>query len=205
MRIRKMVHSFARKPRTVRVFTIILSLMVGFIFTPAVGAFAQETDGNNLSTVLKQDLTKRDGLTEVLNEKSRGFWEYIDLLRSSASGERPEEAGKIQTFSLYPQSFSAAKPEAYQTAPARSFLFAVPDRGKENAFLGLANVGSNGDEKMEPKSVQQSAMSTELLLGYQWGNFGSILFGRAIQYERLGDDIGRVNDMGWRIKFMKTF
>ena len=179
--------------------------MVGFIFTPAVGAFAQETEGNNLSTVLKQDLTKRDGPTEALNGKSQGFWEYLDVLRSSASGERPEEAGKIQTFSLYPQSFSAAKPEAYQAAPARSFLFAVPDRSKENAFLGLANVGSDDEQKMLLQNVQQRDLNTELLVGYQWGNFGSILFGRAVQYERFGDDMGRVNDMGWRIKFMKTF
>jgi len=200
-----MVHPFARKSWTVSPLSIILSLMVGFIFTPAVGAFAQEAEGNNLPTVLKQDLTKIDGPTQVLNGKSQGFWEYLDFLRSSTSGERPEEASKIQTFSLYPQSFSAAKPEAYQTSPARSFLFAVPDRGKENAFLGLANVGSDGEEKMLLQNVQQRDLSAELLLGYQWRNFGSILFGRAIQYERFGDDIGRVNDMGWRIKFMKTF
>jgi len=179
--------------------------MVGFIFTPAVRAFAQEVEGNNLSTVLNQDLTKRDGPTEALNGKSQGFWEYLDLLRSSTSGQHPEEASKIQTFSLYPQSFSAAKPEAYQTAPARSFLFAVPDRSKENAFLGLANVGSDGEQKMLLQNVQQRDLSTELLVGYQWGSLGSILFGRAVQYERFGDDMGRVNDMGWRIKFMKTF
>lgn len=180
--------------------------MVGFIFTPAVGAFAQEIAGNNLSTGLKQDLTNKPCSTEAVDGQTQGFWEYLDLLKSSASGERPEEASKIKIFSLYPQAFSAAKPEAYQTAPARSYLFAVPDRGKENAFVGLANVGSDGvEQKMLLQNVQQKDLNTELLLGYQWGGFGSILFGRAIQYERFGDDVGRVNDMGWRIKFMKTF
>lgn len=58
---------------------------------------------------------------------------------------------------------------------------------------------------MELKNINQRNLDTELLLGYQWGGFGSILFGRALQFESQGENGGRVSDMGWRIKFMKAF
>jgi hypothetical protein len=109
----------------------------------------------------------------------------------------------IRTVSLYPQSFSAVRPVALQTTLPRSYFLSLDDRGKENAYVGLANIDS--EDKMELTGVHEKDLNAELLLGYRWGGFGSILFGRALQYERMGDNVGRLSDMGWRIKFVKTF
>jgi hypothetical protein len=173
------------------------------VLTLAAAAFAQEAQENRLAAALEQDPTKKQGSTEFMTGESKDFWDRLDLLKSSSSSEHPEEGSRIRTFSLHPQSFSAAKPESLQTAPQRSYLLSVNDRAKENAYVGLANI--DAEEKMDLKNIYQKNLNTELLLGYQWGNFGSILFGRALQFEREGENFGRLNDMGWRIKFMKTF
>ena len=181
---------------------VIVFLKACFIFSLAIGAFAQEIQKNDLSVALKQEPTKKQDSTEFMTGQSKDFWDSLALLNSNASTERPEEGNRIRTFSLYPQSFSAAKPEALQTTPARSYLFSLND-GSKDAFFGLANVAS--EEKMELKNLNQTGLDTELLVGYQWGGFGSILFGRALQVETQGENGGRVSDQGWRIKFMRNF
>ncbi|MGD0236125.1 MAG: hypothetical protein ABSC55_16520 [Syntrophorhabdales bacterium] len=178
----------------------ILFFTACFIFSFVIVAFAQETQQSGISAVLKQDPTKKDGSTETVMGQPRGLLDSLDFLNLRASNEHPDE-DRIRIVSLYPQSLSAAKPEAYQTAPPRSYFFSLDDRGKENAYVGLANIDT--EEKME--RVYQRNLNTELLLGYQWGGFGSILFGRALQFEREGENVGRLTDMGWRIKFIKTF
>jgi hypothetical protein len=196
-----MDHLFGKRSGLTIGAHVIIFFIACFIFSLAVAAFAQEIRENDPSVVLKQDPTNKQGSTDLMTGQSKDFWDRLDLLKSNSRSERPEEGNRIRTFSLYPQSFSAAKPEPLQTTPPRSYLLSLDDRGKENAYVGLANIDT--EEKME--RVYQRNLNTELLLGYQWGGFGSILFGRALQFEREGENVGRLTDMGWRIKFMKTF
>jgi hypothetical protein len=201
--ITKAGHLFGKRSTVMKGFHVNLFFVAWFMLTLASAAFAQQTQEDGLSVVLNHDPTKKPGSTEFLTGQSKDFWDRLDLLNSGSGGERPEEGNRIRTFSLYPQSFSAVRPEALQTAPPRSYLLSLDDRGKENAYVGLANIDS--EQRMDLKNIYQNNVNTELLLGYQWGSFGSILFGRALQFEREGETTGRLNDMGWRIKFMKTF
>ncbi len=182
-------------------FLLLFALCFFLSLAPAV--FAQENQESDLSGVLKQYSVEKHGSTVDGTQQTGVFLQGLDLLNSRTPSERPDEGTKIQTVVLYPQSFSAARSLAYQTAPARSYFLSFNDQGKEHALVGLASIDS--EEKTELKGIYQKDLNAELLLGYQWGSFGSILFGRAIQYERLGEDASRVNDMGWRIKFVKTF
>jgi hypothetical protein len=174
-----------------------------FLLSLAPAALAQGKQESDLSSVLKQDSIEKHGSTVDGTQQTGIFLQDLDLLNSRTPSERLDEGTKIQTVVLYPQSFSAARSLAYQTAPARSYFLSFNDQGKERALVGLASIDS--EEKTQIKGIYQKDLNAELLLGYQWGSFGSILFGRAIQYERLGEDAGRVSDMGWRIKFVKTF
>ncbi len=184
-----------------RFLALLLAISVLFGLAPA--AFAQGNQGDEPSSLLYLDQVKKHDSTETTKRQPAGLLDRFRLLNWGANGERPANGNKIRTVSLYPQSFSAVKPVAKQTAPARSFFLSLADRDKESTYVGLANVDT--DEKTELKGTYQKDLNAELLLGYQWAGFGSILFGRALQYERLGENVGRVNDMGWRIKFVKTF
>ncbi len=142
---------------------------------------------------------------EFLKGTSHDFWDNIDLLTSGKNREHVEDENRFKAFSLYPQAFSAVKPEIRQETPAKSYLLSY-DRNKDNnAYLGMANIDTA--DKLELKKLYQNNYNAELLVGYQWGNYGSILFGRGLQFERdvENNNMGRLNDMGWRIKFMKTF
>lgn len=182
---------------------LILFFTACFALSLVAGTLAQDTEKNEQYPLLAQGPAKSGVSNQLLSHSSQEFWEHLDLLNSKPDADRPEVNSWIRTYSLYAQSFSAAKPEAQQTAPARSYFLSISDRGKDNAYVGLANIAS--EDKLELKNMYQRNLDTELLVGYQWGRFGSILFGRALQLEREGDSFGRLTDMGWRIKFMKTF
>lgn len=132
-----MFHLFGRRSRPAKSVRGIFFLTACFVFSLAIAAFAQEIQGNDPSTVLKQDPAKKQGSTELMTGQSKDFWDRLDLLKSTSGSERPEEGNRIRTFSLYPQSFSAAKPETLQTTPSRSYLLSLNDPGKEDMFVGL--------------------------------------------------------------------
>jgi hypothetical protein len=203
MKVKKIFHLFGKILGPVKGMRVFLLFAACFLLSLAPGAFAQESQKSNLSDVLKQDSIEKHTSTVDMTRQTGIFLEGLDPLNLRTSNERPDEGTKIRTVLLYPQSFSPARSLALQTTPARSYFLSFNDQGKESAYVGLANIES--EEKTEVKGIYQKDMNAELLLGYQWVGFGSILFGRAFQYERFGDDVGRVNDMGWRIKFVKTF
>ena len=190
--------------RYITFFCLVLILTGCFflgLVTAALAQDAQSKDGG--PTLLGQDQTKTEDLIQDSKQPSQDFWQHLELLRLNQGKERKEENNRIQAFSLYPQSFSAVKPEVLQTAPARSYLLSLSDQEKVNTPVGLANIAD--EEKVEIQNGYHKNVNTELLVGYQWGGVGSILFGRGLQLEREGDTFSRVNDMGWRLKFMKTF
>lgn len=180
-----------------------LLFAVCLLISLAPTALAQGKQETDLPSLLKQDSVEKRGSTVDGTQQTGVFLQGLDLLNSRTPGERPDEGTKIQTVVLYPQPFPAASSSAYQTAPARSYFLSLINRDKESSYVGLASI--NSEEKTELKGIHQKDLNAELLLGYRWDGFGSILFGRALQYERLGEDAGRVTDMGWRIKFVKTF
>jgi len=166
-------------------------------------SYAQDNVPNGSSPPSNEKQTGFEGMGLDSRSQSDISWEHRDLLRSGTAEERADGQNRVRTYSLYPQSFSAVKPEARQDTPARSYFLSY-DRDKENALVGMANVGTA--DKIELKKLYQNNVDTELLVGYQWANFGSILFGRAVQLDREGDtSFGHIYDMGWRLKFLKTF
>jgi hypothetical protein len=184
-----------------RVCVLLLATCVLLSITPAV--FAKEIQENEVPSLLRLDPGKKHGSTETVKHQSKGFLDRLDLLNWGVNNDRADQGKRIRTVSLYPQSFSASKPVAHQTAPARSYFLSLVSPDKESTYVGLANIDT--EQRTELKGVYQKDLNAELLLGYRWAGFGSVLFGRALQYERLGEDGGRVSDMGWRIKFVKTF
>ncbi len=181
-------------------------VLTGFFFLSVVPAvFAQDTDKKDGMPAYSagQDQTNTPDLIQDSKQPPQDFWQHLELLRLNQPKERTEENNRIRTFSLYPQSFSAVKPEVLQTAPTRSYFLSLSDKDKVNTPVGLANISN--EEKLEIQNGYHKNVNTELLVGYQWGGFGSILFGRGLQLEREGDTLSHVNDMGWRLKFMKTF
>ncbi len=186
--------------KTIRV---ILLFSAFFLLGIVAGSHAQDNASSGVSPLLNENRTSVQSTEPGSKSESEVFWERLDLSKLGTADEHADGQSKVRTYSLYPQSFSAVKPEARQETPARSYLLSY-DMNKESALVGMANIG-NAD-KMELKKLYQSNIDTELLVGYQWGNYGSILFGRAAQLDRDGDtNFGHVYDMGWRIKFMKTF
>jgi hypothetical protein len=190
--------------RYVTLYCFIL-VLTGCFFLSLVPAVLAQNKGKNegVPTYPGQDPTNTAGLIEDSKQPPQDFWQHLELLKLNQPKERTEGNNWIRTFSLYPQSFSAAKPEVLQTAPTRSYLLSLSDQDKVNTPVGLANIAD--EEKVEIQNGYHKNVNTELLVGYQWGGFGSILFGRGLQLEREGDTLSHVNDMGWRLKFMKTF
>ncbi len=179
-------------------------LAVLLIFGFAAGALSQEKTISD-PPLAKQDQQNVRISTEGLKTDSEIFWENLDLL-NPAKMERSEENNKLRTFPLYPQSFSAVKPEPFQQAPAVSYFLSFSDPDKENSYVGLANIGGKNRTELNRLYQDNNNLDTELLVGYQWSGIGSILFGRAMQlHESPGENYGRVMDMGWRFKFLKTF
>ena len=174
------------------------------LFGVASGLLAQDIQKESPPTFLVQEPAKTEGLLLDLKQPSQDFWQQFELSKQTQSNERPEENTWLRTFSLYPQSFAATKPEAFQAAPSRSYLLSLSDQDKANTPVGLANIAN--EDKQDIQNGYRKNLNTELLVGYQWGGFGSLLFGRGLQLDREGDtSFGHVNDMGWRLKFMKTF
>ena len=202
MKVKKIFHLFGKILGPVKGTRFFLLFAAGFLLSLAPLALAQDTQGSDLSSMLKQAPAEKQLTTESVGHQPGGFLDRFHLLDWGADNEGPVLDNKIRTVSLYPQSFYASKPVAYQTAPVRSYFLLI-DPNKESTYVGLANIDT--EEKTELKGIYQKDTNAELLLGYRWAGFGSILFGRAFQYERLGEDVGRVNDMGWRLKFLKTF
>jgi len=182
----------------------VLVLTVCFTVSCALAAFAQSTGQTDWAARSQQDAAKGPVPTHALAHQPESTWESLDLLNWSADSERQREDAKLRIVSLYPQSFLVAKPVGQEATSARSYFLYLNDPGKKDALVGLANI--DNEEQIERKGLYQKDLNAELLLGYEWSGFGSILFGRAIQYERFGDDVGgRTTDLGWRIKFVKPF
>ena len=128
-----------------------LLFAVCFLLSLAPAAFAQEKQESDLSGVLKHHFIENQGPTADMTRQTGVFLEGLDPLNRQKSGEHPDEGTKIRTVLLYPQSFSAARSLALQAMPARSYFLSFNDRGKENAYVGLANIES--EEKTEVKGI----------------------------------------------------
>ena len=178
-----MFHLFGRILGPVKGTRFFILFTACFLLSLAPAVFAQEKLESDLSGILRLDAVKTRHTTESVKHQPGGFLDRFHLLDWGANNEGPVLDNRIRTVSLYPPSFYASKPAALQTAPVRSYFLLI-DPDKESTYVGLANIDT--EERTELKGMYQKDLNAELLLGYQWAGFGSILFGRAFQYERLG-------------------
>jgi hypothetical protein len=86
---------------------------------------------------------------------------------------------------------------------SESYLFSFENVKQDNRYVGFAwldrfDTGQTG--KMFPDEYQ-----AELMIGYSVMSFGSILFGKGMQVERPGDTSLRLQDDGWRFRFITKF
>ena len=63
-------------------------------------------------------------------------------------------------------------------------------------------------QKAEPgdtRKVYGNEVRAELMVGYTVGSFGSLLFGRALQFQRFQDSPFDYQDKGWQLRLIKQF
>jgi len=184
--------------RCIRTFLCIVCFVAGL----AVSALAAGHEEDGTSEVLNLATTKQHAASEM-KAQPKGYLGFLDPSSWRVNTDRPREEAKSRTVSLYPKGFSPTKPSTQPMMSVASYFFPLSTREDADRYVGLASIEQEG--KMELKRAYEKDYNAEILLGYSWGNFGSILFGRALQYERPQDSLGRLSDRGWRIKFVKIF
>ncbi len=84
-----------------------------------------------------------------------------------------------------------------------SYLFSVAGTNSVDPLVGLAKV--DRVDIVQFSKVTQNEYRAEFMVGYNMSSVGSILFGRAMQFERPGEARLRLLDEGWRLKLLKRF
>jgi len=85
----------------------------------------------------------------------------------------------------------------------RSLLMPLGGDRAEEAYVGMAEI--NRKDMTRFSVTSPSEYKAELLLGVRMNENNSILFGRSMQFDRPTDVPSKVQDDGWRIRFIKRF
>jgi hypothetical protein len=89
------------------------------------------------------------------------------------------------------------------TDTVNSYLLTTTERQNQPTYVGYAQI--NKVAVTDLKRISENEYKAEFMLGYTVGPFGSLLFGRSVQFQRPQDALLDYQDNGWRIKFIKTF
>jgi hypothetical protein len=86
---------------------------------------------------------------------------------------------------------------------SKSYLFSLENGRQDNRYVGFAWL--DRVDTGEANRMYANDLRAELMVGYSLTGLSSILFGRGMQLERPGLSTIRLQDDGWRFKFIKKF
>ncbi len=84
-----------------------------------------------------------------------------------------------------------------------SYLFSLTDKSSFDPLVGLAKV--DRVDMVQFSRLTPNEYRAEFMVGYNASSLGSLLFGRAMQFDRPGEARLKLSDDGWRLKFLKRF
>ena len=105
----------------------------------------------------------------------------------------------------FPYWGSAANPASILLPPdkEKSYLFSFEKGEYESPYVGLARIDRL--DIMDPSRMSLGEYGAEFMIGYKVTSLGSLLFGKGMQVERPGETSVRLQDDGWRFKFVTKF
>jgi len=105
----------------------------------------------------------------------------------------------------FPYWGSAANPAGILLPPdkEKSYLFSFEKGEHESPYVGLARIDRL--DIMDPSRMSLGEYGAEFMIGYKVTSLGSLLFGKGMQVERPGETSVRLQDDGWRFKFVTKF
>jgi hypothetical protein len=93
-------------------------------------------------------------------------------------------------------------PDQAFSEKSRSYLFSL-EKGTGEPYVGMAKLHRVDVNELKTMSIGE--YRAEFMVGYSIPSFGNILVGKGMQYERPGDALPRLQDGGWRLRFLKKF
>ena len=177
-------------------------LAVVFLLLPISGAFAGGTTGN-LGDTAGQTTSGGNGYS-LLPAPARPQ-SLPDLFTISPIGGNG--SAKVGCATADPSPNHVAGLDLLNRNPSqdttKSYLFSFENTGQDNPYVGLAKIGH--DDTGQKGRLYYDQYNTELMIGCNVGDGGSLLFGKGMQLERPSDTSLKFNDDGWRLKFIKKF
>jgi hypothetical protein len=125
---------------------------------------------------------------------------FFDLLTISPIGEtRPVAPGRITRSTP-----SGAKDDfGFFPNRSRSYLFSLENYHQDNRYVGFAWL--DRFDSGQTSKMYANELRAELMVGYSLTTLSSVLFGMGMQFERPGASAIKLQDDGWRFKFIKKF
>jgi len=147
-----------------------------------------------------QELTdKALGLTE-LKEDAKPVSPAIDLILPKDKPAKP----KANRFASEGNPLGGTTTGLLSKDQKKSILMPLGGDGSEEAYVGMAEIDHKDMTRFSVTSPNE--YKAELLLGVRMSDNDSLLFGRGMQFDRPADVVpGKMQDDGWRIRFIKRF
>lgn len=127
---------------------------------------------------------------------------FLDLLTVSPIGETRSVG--LAAVSGPPSLVGKDKPDGGSFPDkSKSYLFSFENTGQDNHYVGFA--WFDRQDIGQTSKMYADEYKAELMVGYSVTNLCSVLFGKGMQLDRPGDTSLKVQDDGWRLKFIKKF
>jgi hypothetical protein len=147
-----------------------------------------------------EQLTKKALGLKELKEEAKPVTPAVDLtlLRNKQAG-----GPKANRFLSEGNPLSGTTTSLRSKSQKGSLLMPLGGDRAEEAYVGMAEIDRKDMTRFSVTSPIE--YRAELLLGVRMNENNSILFGRSMHVDRPADVPSKVQDDGWRIRFMKRF
>lgn len=147
-----------------------------------------------------EQLTKKALGLKDLKEEAKPVAPAVDL---TLLGNKQAGGPKAHRFLSEGNPLSGTATSLRSNSQKGSFLMPLGGNRVEEAYVGMAEIDRKDMTRFSVTSP--SEYRAELFLGVRMNENNSILFGRSLHVDRPADVPGKVQDDGWRIRFMKSF
>ncbi len=85
----------------------------------------------------------------------------------------------------------------------KSYLFSFENGEHDSPYIGLARIDRL--DVMQCNRTSPNEYGAEFMVGFKVTSLASLLFGKGMQMQSPGDTSVKLQDDGWRFKFVKKF